>query len=322
MTSREEQHKPNVRIEVHYEKAAKTYEKAWFYEDGTPYQEFLLEQIRGELALCATDRLVDIGGGTGNFASYMHQQCCLSANVLVVEPSQQLLDQALGRPGVATKLADASSFARNAAAGSFDKALLKEVAHHLHEAPLANSQPGGGTAEARARRQVPLVVFFGDLFTCMVSTAAAPNPRVVIMTRKATADHYPFFRAARDEWCKHQEGPEFYVEAMKRGAEEAFAKIGCLSLSVSIREASYPVRIGKARWFDMIRSRFWSTFSHFSDEEIETGLAQLDGADGLLVKERFLDSVNEPELAFSDKFVFITAEVIKTAENPVDRHSK
>ena len=31
----------------------------------------------------------------------------------------------------------------------------------------------------------------------------------------------------------------------------------------------------KEQWFHMIRSRFWSTFSHFNDEELEDGIDEL-----------------------------------------------
>jgi hypothetical protein len=43
--------------------------------------------------------------------------------------------------------------------------------------------------------------------------------------------------------------------------------------SVSYQTYHYPVQIAKNQWLEMIRNRFWSTFSYFNDEELEAGLA-------------------------------------------------
>ena len=57
-----------------------------------------------------------------------------------------------------------------------------------------------------------------------------------------------------------------------------------------------PCKLEKARWFKMVRARFWSTFSHFSDEELEQGIAELDL------------KFTEVELRFNDVLVFVTAK--------------
>ena len=41
-------------------------------------------------------------------------------------------------------------------------------------------------------------------------------------------------------------------------------------------EHEYIVEMSKAKWLDMVRARFWSTFSHFNDEELKAGVAELE----------------------------------------------
>lgn len=47
-------------------------------------------------------------------------------------------------------------------------------------------------------------------------------------------------------------------------------------MQVEVVEVDYTVRLPKAQWFRMVRARFWSTFSHFTDEQLEKGIAELE----------------------------------------------
>lgn len=44
----------------HYEEVADHYERAWFYENGTPYQSWLLGHALASLDLRPTDAFVDV----------------------------------------------------------------------------------------------------------------------------------------------------------------------------------------------------------------------------------------------------------------------
>ena len=39
---------------------------------------------------------------------------------------------------------------------------------------------------------------------------------------------------------------------------------------------SDPCKLEKARWIRMVRSRFWSTFSYFTDDELEAGIKEME----------------------------------------------
>jgi hypothetical protein len=45
---------------------------------------------------------------------------------------------------------------------------------------------------------------------------------------------------------------------------------------VEVVEVDYTVRMPKARWYSMVRARFWSTFSHFTDAQLEEGIEELE----------------------------------------------
>jgi hypothetical protein len=51
---------------------------------------------------------------------------------------------------------------------------------------------------------------------------------------------------------------------------------GCVPAQVEVVQVDYTVRMPKARWYSMVRARFWSTFSHFTDAELEEGLEELE----------------------------------------------
>ncbi|NJO14919.1 MAG: hypothetical protein HC877_03990 [Thioploca sp.] len=58
----------------------------------------------------------------------------------------------------------------------------------------------------------------------------------------------------------------------------------------------YLVTISKQDWFEMIKNRFWSIFSHFNDEELQAGL---------MILER--EYVHVDILQFVDTLVFLEA---------------
>lgn len=66
---------------------------------------------------------------------------------------------------------------------------------------------------------------------------------------------------------------------------------------MTVREATFRATLPKERWFKMVRSRFWSTFSHFSDAELEAGLAEVEAA-----------TVGSAEVVFNDRLLFLIGE--------------
>jgi hypothetical protein len=56
----------NIEHESHYDDVASEYEEAFFYEDGSDYNKWYLNQVQNAIDLKTSHKFVDIGGGTGS----------------------------------------------------------------------------------------------------------------------------------------------------------------------------------------------------------------------------------------------------------------
>lgn len=223
--------------EEHYAGVGARYEEGVFYDPSSSYNQWLVPRVVAALGLEPSTRLADIGGGTGGFTQALAEAAGLTAPPCVVEPSP-LRDQARAR-GLAVADQDAQAFAKESAEDSWDALLLKEVVHHLSLAEFPELCQG-------------------------FARCLAPGGKVLIVTRPVVPD-YPLFGAARVVWRIGQPPAERYAEPLREAG-----------LEVSIGEHAFPFQIPKADWFDLIRRRFWSTFSHFSDEQLEVGIREID----------------------------------------------
>ena len=77
--------------------------------------------------------------------------------------------------------------------------------------------------------------------------------------------NYPFFKAAHEVWRKNQPPKEYYVGML----EAAGYRISSVTVS------SYLANLDMSWWLRMVRNRFWSTFSEFSDIELEVGIREI-----------------------------------------------
>ncbi|MEM7127033.1 MAG: class I SAM-dependent methyltransferase [Chloroflexota bacterium] len=242
----------------HYATVATSYNQSYFLKEGTDYQRWELEQVQQSMRLNPEDKVVDLGCGTGVFSSTLYMNAGLSNPVLAVEPSQAMLDQAQNLLGIKPFCANAVTFAQQPKI-RYDKILMKGMIHH-----------------------VPLV----DLPQLYRGVYQQLRPQGLLLTvTRPTFVHYPFFPAALAVWEKHQPPAELFVEEQERAG-----------FSVSYQTHSYPVYLPKQQWFAMIRSRFWSTFSYFDDNELRAGIAELE--------EAYAD---QDYLSFTDELIFITA---------------
>lgn len=245
----------------HYDDIAEGYQDAFFYTDGSDYNTWYVEVVTEALALSSQDKLVDIGGGTGNFTAALAEHSGLRQKPLNVEPFEEMVKKS--PPSLDTLQLDAHAFATDAKANhSYDRLLMKEVVHHIEADKL------------------------GETFTGICSQLK-PGGRVLIVTRPSKDIEYPFFKAAYEVWQQDQAECSVYVDVLLKAG---FA-------SVETRIKPYPCVIEKAQWFRMIKQRFWSTFSNFTEEELDAGIKELEEKYEL-----------QTHLEFTDKLVFITAE--------------
>ena len=221
----------------HYKEASVNYHSAFFHSG--EYESWQLDIILKHLDLSENDRLADIGGGTGRFASLIYEKSGLKYPVTCVDPSADMLQQAAKSKGVTTICSDAVKFSLKPNDILYDRILMKEVVHHLAEKELKTT--------------------FSALQNKLTNDGS-----LVICTRPHGVD-YPFFQKAHAVWKKNQPPKEHYVSLLEKN--------GFIVSSVSVH--NYPATLNIDWWINMIRNRFWSTFSEFDDEELGKGIDEI-----------------------------------------------
>jgi trans-aconitate methyltransferase len=207
-------------------------------------------------------RIADVGGGTGNFTAALAKKLSLKAedgeHILCVDPFEEMLNLAYAhQPLVQPVLMGAVEFAQTAR--SLDCVFLKEVIHHIPEAEWG--------------------VLFGGLYRQLSAGGS-----VVIITRPQEVE-YPLFPRAAEIWKEHQQPAEPFCQALREAG-----------FSVETEVNSYLVRLKKTAWLGMVANKFWSTFSHCSEQELREGLSFLE-----------TQHAGDEELVFHDNLVFIVA---------------
>jgi hypothetical protein len=264
--------------------------------------------------------LLDVGGGTGNFTRLLLEGTTTRLRAAVVvdpfliedeEPetsssgseestSSTSLAPASSPPSIRFVRAGAEDFivrdddAAVAAAKSekkrpeqqpwwrsgYHQVLMKEVVHHIKTADraavfrgLRNGLEPLDDAESESSTALPL-----------------STPSLLIITRPQIDVEYPLWEEARLVWANHQPSEEEIVRDLEAAG---FAY-------VSTELHSYPCSIALERWKAMVRKRFWSTFSHFSDEELERAVERMDASElHRIDRDGFLH--------FDDRLLFIAA---------------
>lgn len=247
----------------HYAAVAGHYASAMFYAEG-PFKQWqvgcLLEAM-GPLE--RQHRLADVGGGNGSFATSLARAGGLeSSAVTLVEPSASMVasgGQFAGRVVCSDAWTWASSSTDTSEDQRHEVVLLKEVVHHMKDRE--------------------------ECFAAMRRAKLASSGKLVIATRPRVPD-YPLFGAALEAWAEDQPD-QATLESELRAA--GFTR-------VRTSTEAYPCSVSRDQWCDMIRSRFWSTFSKFSDVEIERGAEE--------IRHKFAEQI----LRFEERLVIIVAD--------------
>ncbi|KAL3785703.1 hypothetical protein HJC23_008736 [Cyclotella cryptica] len=270
--------------------SAETYEEAYFYEPGA-YMHYLVELVTQRMQLDNVNNsgkprhILDIGGGTGNFASALIHNCPSSNfRVTVVEP---FLEESKGADMAKS---DRMSFVKAPAEiflshshdnGDWRKqgshqVLIKETIHHIDEKVRVGVLKG----------------LYDDLkaFPCGNDITI---PSILIITRPQVEIDYPLWDEARRVWKESQPSLEQLQQELQLAG---FVDIQCTM-------ERYHSQISLQRWQEMIKKRFWSTFANFSDEELEFGCEEL-------ARERPPDE--NGVIHFEDRLLFITGRKVDT----------
>ena len=118
----------------HYKEASENYHSAFFYSG--EYESWQLDVIIEHIDISENDRLLDLGGGTGRFASLIYNKVGLKFPVTCVDPSDDMLQQTKKLIGINAVCSDALNFSVIDNGITYDRILMKEVVHHLSEEDL------------------------------------------------------------------------------------------------------------------------------------------------------------------------------------------
>lgn len=238
----------------HYERLADSYDGNWASSDRVI--DWMNSQILGRLELGPEDHAVDLGCGTGLFSAGLARH---ARDVACVDPSPGMLRNLRLPPGgnhtpVRASAEDIASGAVRLPFEPVDAILVKEAIHHV-----------------RQREQV-----IGQLARLLND-----GGRILVVMLPA-AIGYPLFRRALDAFGEHQPDPADIRAAM-----------GAAGLDATLTYDSCRLAFRRERYLDMVRDRYMSLLSMFSDEELAAGIEEIER--------------DHPEevLEFDDRFAFV-----------------
>ncbi|MFP3987137.1 methyltransferase domain-containing protein [Streptomyces sp. E11-3] len=245
----------------HYEGLADQYDEHWDYRPG--YVPWMAARITEALQLTDGDRIADIGCGTGLFAREVQAAVRPVKPVLCVDPSAAMLRQ-IAEPSP-TGLRPIRASAEDVAGGRvvlpydrLDALWVKEAVHHFDD---------------------PTRTLRG------LAGLLAPGGRLLVVMMPATIA-YPLFEAALKRYEELQPDPR----DIARQLEE-------VGLRVDVSYVEHELRIPRERYIDMVRARYMSVLSSFSEGEIESGVEEIKTAH------------THGELVFPDRFAFVRGVV-------------
>jgi ubiquinone/menaquinone biosynthesis C-methylase UbiE len=226
-----------VATSEHYERLADSYEEVWTHSDD--FLAWMTRQTLDRLALRDTDRVADVGGGTGLFTRELAAAANLDEPALCVDPVAAMLDQIPDGHGVRGVQASMEQLAAGEASlpyPTLDAIVLKEAVHHAAD---------------------PCAVLTG------LAGLLRPGGRILAITLPPKLS-YPLFSSALERFAVTQPDPDELGDALTAAG-----------LTVEVSEAEFEQRYPTERYLERIRARCMSVLSTFSDAEIEAGVSEI-----------------------------------------------
>lgn len=203
-------------------------------------EEAQIESVVEYLDLQPDHVVIDVGAGTGHTAEKIFKIAGLKNPIICVDPSAEMLEKASGRKGVVGVLKTAEEFFDDVSlCPTLDRVLLKGCIHHLLE---------------------PLSAFKN------MERSLRPNGLCLIVFMRSISCYKRFSEAIGidAEYLPPQE-----VHAICKMLEEA-------NFDVSTSLVELPFNLKKAKFYNMLRGRFMSSFYSLTDEQIEKGIDVLE----------------------------------------------
>jgi SAM-dependent methyltransferase len=239
---------------AHYERLAAGYDANWAYSPA--YITWMTGQIIKHAGIHAGAAVADIGCGTG---LYSRGLATVARLVACTDPSQAMLDQLPADPVLVPVLASAQDVASGRAqlpVSPLDAIIMKEAIHHVPAAERTETLRG-------------------------LAGLLRPGGRLLVVMLP-TKIGYPLFQAALGKFEQDQPDP-LDVAVMLTDS----------GLTARVAYEEYELAIPKARYLAMVRDRYMSLLSAFTDDEIEHGITEIR------------QGHPEEVLEFTDRFAFI-----------------
>lgn len=314
---------------------ADRYEEALFYETGA-HSNFITQKTlaRIKAALPELDqnreelRMLDIGAGTGNFTLNIANALNISpANCICVEPQTEFGPHIL-KKGMIWEHLDAVKFCRNSnpdhggvtVGRKFDVILLKESIHFVNKPnrpvvfetlklllrPPVKGRAGGvclvlcrpaktqlpffEAAKLHYSKQTPSI---SQLHQSLAAAGFKPHDKIETNTITSATDTATSSRSSASA-----------------AAATAVKKTQKFEYTYSTLEEEVPCEVTPMKWFQMLRTRFWSTLFLFTDTEIESGIEELHT--GCFAGKAVIE--------FKDVYVFLVLQA-QEADHPNNRNN-
>jgi SAM-dependent methyltransferase len=238
----------------HYDRLAPSYDDNWAYSPD--YIAWMTGRILDRAAIRPGQVVADIGCGTGLYSRVL---ATTASRVICADPSQAMLDQLPSDPALIPVRASAQDIAERRItlpSEQLDAIVIKEAIHHV---------PASG-------RQAVLHGLAGLL---------PAGGRILVVMLPARIG-YPLFTAALERFENLQPDPA-----------EIAAMLSSAGLETGVTYDSYRLTMRKVRYLSMVRNRYMSLLSSFTDAELEQGIIEIQ------------DRHPGDHLEFADQFAFV-----------------
>ena len=245
-------------LKSHYQNIGSEYDSMIFYSDPKKL-DWNINQTIEALDIKKDDIVSDIGGGSGLLAFKLYDKVKLKHKVFNVDPHSAILSQSKKYPdSINPILMDSNQFIKSSYAKKSSVFLIKEAIHHFN-----NLQE------------------FLDNLSDLVKFDQ--NKRILITTR-CKISSLNLFKKATQMFESHSIDSYLALRIMLLNS----------NLNPEISLNSFTQEIQKNNFFSMIKKRFLSTLSNFSDEELHDGIKELE--------KKFS---NTKKIKLKDDFLFI-----------------
>ena len=214
-------------VKKHYDNLSKIYDDLWFYSN--EFVNFMTDHIIQKLEIKTTDKVLDLGAGTGIYSKDILNKITLQQSISCVDLSNEMLKNLENHPNIKAFHTDAISFCKSKN-DEFDKVFSKEMFHHLNI----------------SERNILYKALFQALKKDGILGILQLTPTI----------EYPLFQDALDYFEQNQ---IHYKEIEKGLIDARFSDVKTLFIS-------YPLAIEKSKYLNMIANRYMSLFSNYLKE--------------------------------------------------------